>query len=151
MTVRAILKQKAAEGRGEGVLSVGPDETVADAARVLAEHRVGAVLVCEGDAMRGILSERDIVRALADGTSDVGASKVTGLMTADVQSCDIRDTATGVLERMEAGRFRHMPVMDGDRLAGIVSITDIARRGYRDATQEAERVMEYVGTNARGL
>ena len=151
MTVKAILEQKARDGRGDGVLSVGPDETVADAARVLARHRVGAVLVCENGAMRGILSERDIVRALSEGAENVGAMRARELMTADVQSCDLRDTAGGVLKRMEAGRFRHMPVMDGDRLAGIVSITDIARRGQQDAAQEAERVMEYVGTNARGL
>ena len=150
MTVKAILERKARDGRGEGVVSVGPGASVRDAARLMAEHRIGAVLVCEGEGMRGILSERDIVRAIAEGR-DVADGPVSALMTVEVERCSVGDTAAGVLAKMERGRFRHMPVMDGARLAGMVSITDIARHRVGEAEREAESVMEYVGTNARGL
>ena len=151
MTVKAILARKAQEGRGDGVVSVGPDQTVAEAAALLAKHRIGAVLVCDARGMRGIMSERDVIRAIADGMEGVAGKPVSELMTAEVERCSISDTAAGVLAKMEAGHFRHMPVMDGDRLAGLVSITDIARHRVGEAEREAESVMEYVGTGARGL
>ena len=155
MTVKAILERKARDGRGEGVVSVAPDQSVAEAAALLARHRIGAVLVCEGEGgsarMVGILSERDVIRAIAEGHQGVADMPVSELMTAEVERCSINDTAAGVLAKMEAGQFRHMPVMDGSRLGGLVSITDIARRRVGEAEREAESVMEYVGTNARGL
>ena len=137
------------------MVSLAPDHTVAEAAGLLARHRIGALLVCEGEGeaarMVGIVSERDVIRAIAEGVEDVAGLAVSELMTSEVERCSIKDTTGGVLAKMEAGRFRHMPVMDGDRLAGLVSITDIARHRVAEAEREAESVMEYVGTNARGL
>ena len=151
MTVKAILARKASEGRGDGVVSVSPGQSVREAAALLARHRIGALLVCEGEAMHGIVSERDVIRAIADGVEGVSDMPVSDLMTAEVERCSIHDTAARVLAMMERGGFRHMPAMDGGRLAGLVSITDIARRRVGEAEREAESVMEYVGTNARGL
>lgn len=154
MTVKAIVERKAREGRGT-IVSLPPDATVREAARLMADHRIGAVLVCEGEGsaarMVGILSERDIVRALAEGADGLAEGAVSELMTREVERCALADTAGSVLARMGDGRFRHMPVMDGRRLAGMVSITDIARHRVGEAEREAESVMEYVGTNARGL
>lgn len=133
MQVHQILRSKP---KGT-VITVAPGTRVADAARLLAERRIGAVVVsADGKAPLGILSERDIVRDLGRRGSVCLDEKVDALMTRNLISCAPTDSADAVLEKMTAGRFRHMPVMDGAEMVGIISIGDVV------AARIAELAME---------
>ncbi|KAB2885122.1 MAG: CBS domain-containing protein [Albidovulum sp.] len=133
MQVHQILRSKP---KG-AVITVTPGTRVADAARLLAERRIGAVVVsADGKAPLGILSERDIVRDLGRRGSVCLDEKVDALMTRNLISCAPADSADAVLEKMTAGRFRHMPVMDGAEMVGIISIGDVV------AARIAELAME---------
>jgi len=116
------------DDKGGSVLSVRPDKTVTIAAAIMAKRRIGA-LVCRdkwGD-VRGIISERDIVRATAEKPEAMTALTVGDMMTHEVRTCAPGDTITDVFNTMSNGHFRHMPVVDGDDLVGLVSATDILR------------------------
>ena len=124
MSVRKIIEAK----QIQKIVTVKPEETVKTAAEILAKFKIGAVIVSgDGDVVDGILSERDIVRAL--GT--VGVSCMTGtvrdLMTAEVIGCSPDDTANAVMEKMTDGRFRHMPVIENKRMIGVISIGDVVK------------------------
>ena len=124
MSVRKIIEAK----QIQKIVTVKPEETVKAAAEILAKFKIGAVIVSgDGDVVDGILSERDIVRAL--GT--VGVSCMTGtvrdLMTAEVIGCSPEDTANSVMEKMTDGRFRHMPVIENKRMIGVISIGDVVK------------------------
>lgn len=124
MSVRKIIEAK----QIQKIVTVKPEETVKTAAEILAKFKIGAVIVSgDGDVVDGILSERDIVRAL--GT--VGVSCMTGtvrdLMTAEVIGCSPDDTANSVMEKMTDGRFRHMPVIENKRMIGVISIGDVVK------------------------
>jgi CBS domain-containing protein len=142
MIVKTILKSKA---RGAGIISVTPDASVGDAARLLASHKIGAVLVMSGDKLAGILSERDIVRGLADAVDVCITAKVRDLMTADVFVCHEDDTVERLMEIMTAKRIRHLPVVDasGD-VAGIVTIGDVVKSRLDETKMEAESLRDYV-------
>lgn len=133
MQVHQILRSRP---KG-GVITVAPGTRVADAARLLAERRIGAVVVsADGRTPLGILSERDIVRDLGRRGSVCLDEKVDALMTRNLISCTATDSTDSVLEKMTAGRFRHMPVMEGDEMVGIISIGDVV------AARIAELAME---------
>lgn len=119
--VGKILTQK-----GSDVFSIGPEETLGRAVEVLRDRRIGALLVTDDSgALVGILSERDIVRKLADTPGQTLPQQVRGVMTQNVQTCAPDETLISVLKRMTAGRFRHMPVVDGTKLVGMVTIGDV--------------------------
>lgn len=142
MIVKTILKSKA---RGAGIISVPPDASVGDAARLLALHKIGAVLVMNGDRVAGILSERDIVRGLADAVDVCVTAKVRDLMTAEVFVCHEDDTVERLMEIMTAKRIRHLPVMDGNgEVAGIVTIGDVVKSRLDETKMEAESLRDYV-------
>jgi CBS domain-containing protein len=133
MTVRTIIGQKPIQQ----IITVKPTDLVRTAAEVLAKHRIGAVIVSgDGAMVDGILSERDIVRAL--GTTGPGCmtQTVQDLMTAEVIGCHLDDTATSVMERMTDGRFRHMPVIDGGRMIGVISIGDVVKARLAEIESE---------------
>jgi CBS domain-containing protein len=140
MTVKAIL-----EAKGSQVFTLGPNDTVGEAVRLLAEHRVGALVITNGDQkIVGILSERDVVRCLAvngTGTLDV---LVRDVMTPKVKICNESHTINEVMEIMTRGRFRHLPVERDGLLAGIVSIGDVVKRRIEDAERETEQIKEYI-------
>ncbi|CUW38851.1 Protein of unknown function(Aldolase-type TIM barrel,16-130) [Magnetospirillum sp. XM-1] len=142
MIVKTILKTKA---RGAGIISVTPDASVGDAARLLAQHKIGAVLVMNGDRVAGILSERDIVRGLADAVDVCITAKVRDLMTAEVFVCHEDDTVERLMEIMTAKRIRHLPVVDanGD-VAGMVTIGDVVKSRLDETKMEAESLRDYV-------
>ena len=146
MTVASLLKQK-----GGDIVSVEPSHTVAEAAGILREKRIGALLVCSGGTMRGIISERDIVAAIAAGRRGIADTPVSEIMTAKVERCTTGESIASIHRRMTEGRFRHMPVFDGDELVGLVSITDIARERVTEAEREAADVMSYVGNQVPGM
>jgi CBS domain-containing protein len=120
MTVKTILAAKGSE-----VVSIDFTADLAAAAKLLTKHRIGALVVFgAGGRLGGILSERDIVRAIAESGITALQLPVAQVMTRNVVTCDVNDSINSVIERMTKGKFRHMPVLDNDRLAGM----------YRSAT-----------------
>jgi CBS domain-containing protein len=140
MTIAAIIKQK-----GNAVTSIGPDATVAEVTHVLAEHRIGAAVVCNerGDLL-GILSERDIVRSLAGHGASALDLHVSQLMTEHVTTAMPRTTVAEAMEMMTRGRFRHLPVMEQGRLVGLVSIGDVVKARMSQQEHEVDNLKAYV-------
>jgi CBS domain-containing protein len=120
MSLKTILAAK-----GDDIVCIEPTADLTTAAKLLSSHRIGALVVLDGDGrLVGILSERDIVRTMADGGSTVLQLPVAQVMTRNISTCDVNDSISSVMDRMTKGKFRHMPVLDKDRLAGLVSIGD---------------------------
>ncbi|MGQ9365834.1 CBS domain-containing protein [Azospirillum sp. A39] len=140
MHVSALLKRKGSE-----IVSVRSDDTVAAAAALLTKHRIGAVLVSDGDGRpAGILSERDIVRRLAaDGAQALGRP-VSELMTRDLVTVGPEQSDAEALALMSERRVRHLPVMDGERLLGVISIGDVVKARLDGAELEVESLRGYV-------
>lgn len=143
MLVKTILKAKP---EGAGVVTVAPDAGVGEAARLLATHRIGALIAREADGtIAGILSERDIVRGMALQGEGCMKSKVRDLMTAAVLTCREDDTVESLMQTMTARRIRHLPVLDADgRLAGIVTIGDVVKSRLDHADMEVDNLRHYV-------
>jgi CBS domain-containing protein len=120
MSLKTILAAK-----GDNIVCIEPTADVAAAAKLLSTHRIGALVVLDGDGrLVGILSERDIVRTMADVGGASLLLPVAEVMTRNVSTCDVNDSISSVMDRMTKGKFRHMPVLDKDRLAGMISIGD---------------------------
>jgi CBS domain-containing protein len=120
MSLKTILAAK-----GDDIISIEWTADLAAAAKLLSTHRIGALVVLDaGGRLVGILSERDIVRTMADAGNAVLQVPIARVMTRNVSTCDVNDSISSVMERMTKGKFRHMPVLDKDRLAGLVSIGD---------------------------
>jgi CBS domain-containing protein len=134
MPVSLILKSKGSSD----VVTIAPKASVAEAVQMLSARRIGALIVSEdGTTLAGILSERDIVREIGRRGPAVLQDRVEAMMTREVTTCAPSDRTNAVLERMTAGRFRHMPVIDGGRLAGMISIGDVVKA--RLAELEADK------------
>lgn len=142
MNVKAILAEK-----GHDVFTIGPNEKLADAIRILSENRIGALVVTNGDRkIVGILSERDIVRVLAKEGSATLDRDVRSTMTAKVKICNEKHTVNEVMEIMTRGRFRHLPVEKDGMLDGIISIGDVVRKRIEEVEREAEDIKQYIAT-----
>jgi len=141
MTVAAVLRQK-----GASVISVLPETMVADAARIIAERRIGAVVVLDGQGrLVGILSERDVVRGLVRHGAHLFGMRVDALMTHDVVMASPETTVDEAVEIMDEGYFRHLPVRDEDgMLCGIVSVRDLVRYRIRAQQADVESLQAYV-------
>ena len=140
MTISAILKHK-----GHDIAQVRPTATVAEVARVLKSRRIGAVLVLDAaEQLLGILSERDIVCSLAENGARTLEMTAAQLMTRDLHMATPRTTVVQATEMMTEGRFRHLPVLEGDRLVGIVSIGDIVKARLSQQEQEVDSLKAYV-------
>ncbi|MHA1548105.1 MAG: CBS domain-containing protein [Alphaproteobacteria bacterium] len=143
MTVAQILADK-----GRDVATVAHKSTLADATSTLAKRSIGALVVSD-DAGRiaGIISERDIVRALHAGGGEALSSAVESVMTKEVVTCAEAETINDVMGRMTRGRFRHLPVVDDQgRLDGIISIGDVVRVRIEQVEKEAEELRSYIAT-----
>ena len=135
MLVQQILKSKG----DDGVVTVPPGTSVAKAAELLSARRIGAVIVSpDGKRMSGILSERDIVRELGRRGASCLADTVDALMTAKIVSCTRLESTDEVLGRMTDGRFRHMPVMEGDEMIGVISIGDVVKARLSELAMEKD-------------
>ncbi len=135
MLVQQILKSKP---KG-GVTTIDPDVAVSAAVELLSKARIGAVIVStDGTVPLGILSERDIVRELGQRGTACLQDKVEALMTAKLVVCARDDTADEVLSRMTKGRFRHIPVMDGNEMVGLISIGDVVKARLSELSMETE-------------
>ncbi|HLO78850.1 MAG TPA: CBS domain-containing protein [Magnetospirillum sp.] len=143
MLVKTILKAKA---RGADVVTISPDVTVAEAARSLATNRIGAVVALEADGtIAGILSERDIVRGVAQKEQECLGSTVRTLMTAMVLTCREDDSVESLMQIMTSRRIRHLPVLDPEgRLTGIVTIGDVVKSRLDEADMEVDNLRHYV-------
>lgn len=135
MQVLQILKSKA----DDGVVTIAPGASVTQAAELLSTRRIGAVIVSpDGKAVAGILSERDIVRELGRRGPGCLTDRVDDLMTREIVGCKRDDSADQVLERMTEGRFRHMPVMEGEDMIGLISIGDVVKARLSELSMEKE-------------
>src|SRR6185312_14315746 len=144
MQVRHMLKDK-----GSNVIGIEKHATLAEAAALLAEKRIGAVVVRDAKgALTGIISERDLVRALAEGGA-VLERKVERYLTRDVVTCRLSDTSEDLMEMMTRGRFRHLPVLDDDgRLCGLISIGDVVKSRIAETEREAAELRVYISATA---
>jgi len=142
MTVKSIL-----EAKGHDVFTFGPNEKLADAIKLLAEHKIGALVITNGDRkIVGILSERDVVRVLAREGASALEQPVRVVMTPKVKICNENHTVNEIMEIMTHGRFRHLPVEKDGRLDGIISIGDVVKRRIEDVEREAEEIKAYIAT-----
>lgn len=143
MKIEAILRNK-----GDQVIDVAPTADITGAARTLAQHRIGAVLVRDAaGAVLGILSERDIVRAMAGGgCADLATATVDTLMTRDLVTVTPATDVEEALGLMTDRRIRHLPVMAGGRLAGMVSIGDLVKARMGQVEHEAAELRSYVAS-----
>jgi CBS domain-containing protein len=142
MTVRAILSHK-----GRDVVTIAPTATLSEAVKLLSERRIGAVIVTGADnRVAGILSERDIVRVIGERGHAALEENVGAVMTRKVITCTETDTIAFIMERMTAGKFRHLPVVDEGRLAGVISIGDVVKSRLHEIEHETEALREYIAT-----
>lgn len=139
MTLSQLL-----DGKGRKVHVIGPDEAVLEAIRRMAEHHIGALLVMEGDALRGIVSERDYARKLVlKGRSSPG-TPVRDIMSSPVITIGDDATVEDAMREMTERRIRHLPVMRGTRVSGIVSIGDLVKCVIEDQRHLIEELESYI-------
>ncbi len=132
-------------GRRGNVVTVEPTAGLAAAVKLLAERRIGAVVILGADhRIVGILSERDIVRALAEHGSTALNEPVGQVMTRDVKTCSEDDTIESLMGRMTTGKFRHMPVEEQGKLIGIVSIGDVVKSRVEEIERDAAALRDYI-------
>ncbi|RZI98165.1 MAG: CBS domain-containing protein [Brevundimonas sp.] len=139
MLVAEILKDK-----GDAVYAIGPDLTVGEACGELDRLRVGALMVCKNDRVVGVLSERDVVKAVARDGQAALKQPVSAVMTSEVVFAAPGETVAILMGRMTDRRIRHLPVLRDGRLAGVISIGDVVKCQIAEATQEAESLRTYI-------
>ncbi len=142
MTVKAILAAK-----GGDVVTIEPTASVGAAARLLAERKIGALVVTGADRrVVGIASERDIVGAVAAGGVPALEKPLSEVMTRRVTTCSPTDAISTIMELMTQGKFRHLPVIEQGRLAGIVSIGDVVKHRLEEMEREQSALRDYIQT-----
>jgi CBS domain-containing protein len=135
MLVQQILKSKS----DDGVVTIAPGTSLGDAARMLAQRRIGAVVVSpDGKRVAGILSERDIVRELANKGAGCMNDSVEAVMTSEIVTCGRNDKSDAVLTLMTDGRFRHLPVVEAGEMVGLISIGDVVKAQLSELSMEKE-------------
>ena len=142
MTVKRILQEKGTDAR-----TVAPEANIADVIDALEYEDVGALVVsADGQHIDGIISERDVIRGLQRFGKEVLEHTVRDLMSADVVTCEVLDRVAGVMALMDDRRIRHVPVIDGGKLAGIVSVRDIIKLRLDEVQADAEAMREYIAS-----
>ena len=145
MTVEGILR-----GKGRRVITASPDATITEVARILkaelAERRIGAVVVtADGRRVAGILSERDIVHAVADRGPSALSTPIEEIMTREVITCTARDKIHKIMGTISQGHFRHVPVVDEDGLlCGMISIGDVVKSHIEEVEAEAAALKDFI-------
>lgn len=133
------------ETKGNKVISVEPQDTLGRAVEVLRDHKIGALVVTDADgALCGILSERDIVRKLADTPGRTLPQLVEGVMVREVKTCGLNDDLVSVLKQMRDGQFRHMPVVEDGKLLGMVTIGDVVNFRLTEVEHEALQLKQLI-------
>jgi CBS domain-containing protein len=142
MTVKAILDQK-----GHDVATSEPNASLAAAIKLLAERRIGALVITGADKrIVGILSERDIVRTIAERGPAALNEPLADFMTRKVVTCSQSETVSEIMERMTSGKFRHVPVVEQGRLVGIISIGDVVKSRVQEMERESAALHDYIRT-----
>ena len=142
MTVAAILS-----GKGRDVATISAERPVVEVVAELAARKIGALVVVEQhDRIVGIISERDIVNAIGRSGRGILDEPLAAIMTREVATCVETETIDRVMERMTRGRFRHLPVVAGGRLDGIVSIGDVVKARIEQVEREADEMRAYIAT-----
>ncbi len=142
MTVGIILARK-----GREVVTIDLSATLGEAAGLLAEKRIGAALILGADhRIAGIISERDVVQALAEAGAAALDLPVSRTMTRRVETCTEGEAVSSIMERMTLGKFRHMPVVDQGRLVGIISIGDVVKHRVHEMEHESRAMRDYIQT-----
>ena len=140
-TVRQLLESKPPE-----IHAIGPDVPVIDAVRLMAEKRVGAVLVMQGERLVGILSERDYARKVVLQGRSSSDTQVREIMTADVVCVGLNDSTDRCMQIVTESRIRHLPVREGDSIVGIVSIGDLVKVVIEDQRLELDQLQRYIAS-----
>jgi len=140
-TVRQLLEAKSAE-----VHSIGPDAPVIDAIRLMAERRIGALVVMEGPRLAGILSERDYARKVVLQGRSSKDTPVRDIMTAQVITVAPQDSADHCMQLVTDSRIRHLPVLDGGQVVGVVSIGDLVKAVIAEQRQELDYLQRYIAS-----
>ena len=138
-TVRQLLEAKAPE-----VFAIGPDAPVIDAIRLMAEKRIGALLVMQAGTLAGIVSERDYARKIVLQGRSSRDTPVRDIMTADVVSIGLDDTTDRCMQLVTDRRIRHLPVLDGGSVLGVVSIGDLVKAVIEDQQLELDQLQRYI-------
>ncbi len=126
------------------IITINAQETVVEASRLIKQHRIGALMVKgDGDAIVGIISERDIVTGLSENGAQLGDMAVADLMTSNLITCTPDETVNSALGLMSDRGIRHLPVFDGEQLVGFVSIRDLLRQKIDEVQAEAEAMKQY--------
>lgn len=140
MTVSRILQHK-----GGDIVTISPQATVSEAVARLARHHIGAIVVVDGHmGVEGIISERDVVRLLGERGTEALSLPLEQVMTRAVVTCTADETIPMIMERMTRGRFRHVPVVDGDHLVGIISIGDVVKYRVEEMEREHAALRDYI-------
>jgi len=133
------------KGKGGDIIALGATEPLAAAVKLLVENQIGAVLVMDAlGGITGILSERDLVRALHENGEAVFSKTVGDLMTSQVVTCTPQDPVAGIMAMMTAHRFRHVPVVDEGRVVGMISIGDVVKNRIEEAQSEVDALRRYI-------
>ena len=140
-TVRQLLESKAPE-----VFAIGPDQPVLDAIRLMADKRIGALLVMQGGRLVGILSERDYARKVVLQGRSSANTPVSEIMTGQVVSVRLDDTADRCMQLVTDRRIRHLPVLDGDAVLGVVSIGDLVKAVIEDQQVVIDQLQRYIAS-----
>lgn len=138
-TIATILAEK-----GGGMVQIAPSAQLSEAMDLMKTNRIGSVLVVEGGALVGILSERDVVRHLAEDGADGMSTAVGEVMTADPVTCTPADPLIKVMQAMTDGNFRHMPVMSDGAMAGLISIRDVVKHRLIELEYDALRMRQMI-------
>ncbi len=142
MSVAHILEEK-----GRATVTIAAAETLADAVRVLNRHRIGALVVVDpAGGVQGILSERDVVRALGERGAEALGDSVADRMTREVATCVSSAGLPELMSMMTEGKFRHVPVVEDGRLCGMVSIGDIVKHRVAEMEVEHKALRDYIAT-----
>ncbi|VAV94028.1 CBS domain protein [hydrothermal vent metagenome] len=142
MYVKNVLQYK-----GHQIISVSPDNSLLEVAKTLRENKIGAVLVCKSEGqMCGVLSERDIIIAVAKHGGSILSGKVSDFMTEGVYTCSPDDDMKKVMEQMTSKRIRHLPVLDEGNIVGVISIGDVVKQRMAETEAESEALMTYITT-----
>ena len=142
MTVKAILDRKDYD-----IATIAPTADLASAVKLLAARRIGALVVTGSEReVAGIISERDIIRVLAEAGAAALEQPVGQVMTRKVVTCTRADTMSNIMELMTAGKFRHLPVVEGDQLIGIISIGDVVKYRVQQIEFESAALRDYIST-----
>lgn len=142
MNVKDILAAK-----GRDVVVIEPTANLHSAAKLLASRKIGAIVILgAGRRIAGILSERDIVRAVAVGGTTALDLPVGQAMTRDVMTCSADDTCAEIMERMTRGKFRHLPVVQDGKMVGLISIGDVVKQRVEEIERESDAMRDYIQT-----